>query len=423
MALIDDEASHGKPLKAKKQREFRGRKFMWTQNIAPLDERLYLPDPEAAFAVIWEEMKKRVPDIRYMCGSLERGDNKRKPKEAGSGPPPAAADISSESSSARQAPEELDAAAAEPPPLGNLHWQMYGETEDQHSVPALLAPKKGSVHISLVGLVNNIQACYAPQSAKNYACKEDHTFVAGPFEIGSQKQQGQQSGLNAAVAAIEAGNTLRSLRDSGEHHLVAARFPQYLMRRQLDVWDSTRRPVEWPVQFAGLTMNKPDPTMKKRHLWVVAPASWGKTLKMQETFQGQKKCVFTGHNPNRWEKYNDEDLIIYDDCPNIPFNEFSQVTNTSDEPQMLSNGRYSGIYLAPNSARNCIVLTQKSIQQYGFIGEDLEGMLERFIICDFRKREAPIELQHPWMGYGQRGDFRSQQQQHQTAQQQPQDPK
>lgn len=335
--------------KPSKKRPRESRKFMCTQNL-PEDCLEQCVKPET-FALLWKRWKEKTPDLRYICGGLERGDT------------------------------------------GNLHYQLYFETEDKHSVSALLNPRGEGE--SLAGFVHKVQTCYAPVSAKNYSIKADHTLVAGPWEMGNQKDQGKRSDLQDVYDKVKLGETYESMMCKGEHLMTLARFPKFV--RQLEVTlDSEETTDEWPLIFEKHSMDKPDPAKKQRHWWISGPPDWGKSYKMEEALGNRPVFYTKGSNKNRMEGYKAQEIIVFDDCV-MTFEELAMYTDTHKYGLPIPQRNVDG-WLKRKSCRNVIVISNKTIDEIGF--KNTAGVKARFI--EIKVGDAP-KLVQPGYVYEPKG--------------------
>lgn len=144
---------------------------------------------------------------------------------------------------------------------------------------------------------------------------------------------------------------------------------QYQQKKQM-------KEVLWPIQLDNYEMVKPDPTIKKRHWWIVTPPDAGKTYWMNLQFKMQQAYVpAAGKFP--FEHYNNEPVIVYDD--RLPcFKEVAAVSNTHWlATHVWGDVRYTAKFWEMGSSRNIIVLTNKKIQD--IYHEDLIAMQARFI--------------------------------------------
>lgn len=143
-----------------------------------------------------------------------------------------------------------------------------------------------------------------------------------------------------------------------------------------------RREVSYPIRLvtAGRTyeMQRPDPSKKKRHWWIVSPPNAGKTRWLNKTFRGQRVYVPSADD-YPFEGYDGEDIIVYDDRDDTTFAEFSNVANTWEiECAVFGKVRYRKQYWPIGATRNIIVLSNKSIEEH-FKSEDWDRIKKRFI--------------------------------------------
>lgn len=138
--------------------------------------------------------------------------------------------------------------------------------------------------------------------------------------------------------------------------------------------------IDYPINFLGINIDKPDPANKKRHYWFVGPPDLGKTYAINETFGGYKVYV-RPNNKYPFEAYNDEDIIIYDDIHDIKFTELANVTNTYKiRTPVYGDVRYNNKFWKLNHTRIIIVVSNKAPEYY-----DLQdAFLSRFNIIDLR---------------------------------------
>lgn len=146
---------------------------------------------------------------------------------------------------------------------------------------------------------------------------------------------------------------------------------------------SKLREVDYPIILrcadgGRYAMERPDPAIKKRSWWIVAPPSSGKTRWLNKTFKGQR--VYTprmGKYP--YEGVFDEEIIIFDDRKNVSFEEFSDVLNVWETPHpVFGEVRFFTQDWPLGAARSCIVLSNYTIEESMDSG-DHGRMKKRFI--------------------------------------------
>jgi len=326
------------------------------------------PDPSENFP---QKMVSLCSDIKFICWGYEMGNEKV---------------------------GEVNPAYVEGEDTGgNLHYQVYFETTKQYTQSAMrqhLTDEDGN------GIWT--EWAYAPKSAQTYAVKADHTLVDGPWEWGGQSKQGERNDLKAAVEAMKKNNlTYDDLRKTGQHHGVCAKYKGYIKEIEMDICTEQLKEIEWPIKLSATfsdmsrpgepdetktwEMNKPDPKNKKRNWWVVAKADWGKTYWMNEKLGDFKVYAVPKDKTYRYETYDDQDLIIYDDR-NAEFSEYADVLNTwKVRSQVCGKVRYTTKYWKRNHTRNIIVLNNHTIEEVGFTEEHVKAMHARFTVIDIRE--------------------------------------
>lgn len=237
-----------------------------------------------------------------------------------------------------------------------------------------------------------VQQAFFPQKAKDYVCKADATFVDGPWEAGRSVGQGAREDINGAAARIKAGETYVSLRRGGEYHVTCAKYKRYMKELEGDA-RKPRIDIAYPIVWKDLTMLKPDAAVKKRNWWIRAPPDFGKTRDFNNLFKGMRAYWIQGNLNERWELYDDEEVIIYDDCK-VDFNELSVVTAAVDFIQMLpSKVRYDNVQFRIGQVRTVVVLTNKTMAHCGYSDVHLEALDARFIVKDYYlPAAAPMPL-------------------------------
>lgn len=269
---------------------------------------------------------------------------------------------------------------------GNLHFQVYFETTKQYRQSEIRKLMKNEDYPQ--GF--HLEWSYAPKSAEAYAVKADHTLVDGPWEWGSKANPGQRNDLAAARKAIvEEKLDYKGLRLTGKHDQVCAKYKNFIKEIARDVVEQQLKPIEWPIVFKHedkqWVMDKPDPSNKKRNWWIVSDPDWGKSYWANETLGDFKVYSIPVDKTYRFEDYDDEDLIVYDDKA-ADFAEYSDVLNTHKlRQQVPGKVRYETKYWKRNHTRNVIVLTNKTIEEVGFSAPHVTAMHSRFIVIDLRK--------------------------------------
>lgn len=142
------------------------------------------------------------------------------------------------------------------------------------------------------------------------------------------------------------------------------------------------KPVSYPIRLEcadkSYEMLAPDPSVKKRSWWIVAPPNAGKTRWINKTFANTSIYVpRMGKYP--FEGYGNQDIIIYDDRKGVSFEEFSDVLNTwMFLHPVFGEVRFVTQNWRMGHSRNVIVLSNKTIEE-SMPEEDWVRMKKRFI--------------------------------------------
>lgn len=150
------------------------------------------------------------------------------------------------------------------------------------------------------------------------------------------------------------------------------------------------RDIAWPVHLKyetpeGLqlehTIQDPNPAEKKRHLWIVSPPDAGKSYWVERLFANQKVWYVEG-GPHRFEWYDGEKILIYDDVV-PPFKEIASACNTYTNPKKVpGRPRYTSFYWGEDS-RIVIILNNRKPDYY--YDETLPAVLARFKVIEVKK--------------------------------------
>lgn len=160
-----------------------------------------------------------------------------------------------------------------------------------------------------------------------------------------------------------------------------AMYADYCWSRDFLVTRSLK-PVDFPVSLVcdGITYQlfAPDPAIKRRSWWIVAPPNAGKTRWLNRTFGGKRiYSPRTGKYP--FEGYDDQDIVVYDDRESVSFAEFSSVLNTWDIVEPIAGEiRYNTKNWKLGHTRSVIVLSNHTIEE-SMKPEDVQRMRKRFI--------------------------------------------
>lgn len=160
-----------------------------------------------------------------------------------------------------------------------------------------------------------------------------------------------------------------------------AKYHDHLWSLQYALQQSLREPA-YPIRLEcdGITyeLSRPDPAIKRRSWWIVAPPNAGKTRWVNSTFKGCRiYSPRTGKFP--FEGYCDQDIILYDDRGGVAFEEFASVLNTWDIVQPIAGEiRYITKDWKVGHTRSVIVLSNKTIEE-AMEATDVARMRKRFI--------------------------------------------
>lgn len=167
-------------------------------------------------------------------------------------------------------------------------------------------------------------------------------------------EQGKRNDIRGFVDAILQGDTDKSLLES--HPDCMVRFPQAKKRiRQVYEREQTVE-TKFPITLFGETIQSPHANDKKRHWLFLSPPSYGKTTTINEVFDGQRVYLAPIDSKYRFEDYDGEPIIIYDDViPSIE--ELIEVSNTySLKKARIGGKRYEQGYWPLKQSRIIIIL-------------------------------------------------------------------
>jgi len=160
-----------------------------------------------------------------------------------------------------------------------------------------------------------------------------------------------------------------------------SRWLDHLWSRQFEV-QRALKPVQFPVELRTTertyVMEAPNPGVKKRNWWIVAPPNAGKTRWLNRTFAG--RSIYSPRpGPYPFEGYRDQDIVVYDDREGVKFEEFADVLNTWDIVHPVAGQvRYTTQDWKLGHTRNIIVLSNKTIEEV-MPAEDVLRMKKRFM--------------------------------------------
>lgn len=128
-------------------------------------------------------------------------------------------------------------------------------------------------------------------------------------------------------------------------------------------------------------------TCKQDHVWIISDPDLGKTSWINDTFAGQN-VYLRPNNDVPFERYNDEDLIIYDDII-PPLAEIIDVSNIWKlERQVYGKVRYKTKLWKMGHRRRMLFLTNR-LPTY----HDTGAFMSRIRVFDLRKKNAKEELE------------------------------
>lgn len=149
-------------------------------------------------------------------------------------------------------------------------------------------------------------------------------------------------------------------------------------------------PIEFPIVMSlvdgrDFTLDKPDPSVKRRHYWFIGPPDSGKSYYFNSLFACKK--LFKPSVKHPFEDYHDEEIILYDDCYPETFADIANITGTHNHPTRVpGDHRFVTRYWEIGSTRTIIVLSNKSIEeiynvkQKRLTNNDLDAFRARFIV-------------------------------------------
>lgn len=119
-----------------------------------------------------------------------------------------------------------------------------------------------------------------------------------------------------------------------------------------------RQPNIYPIKYFEQTIEKPDPSNKKRHLWIIGAPDIGKTYNLNKSLFS---FTYYLRKPDRYpfESYNQEEIVVYDDIYPITFQELTCITQTFTNSQTTVPGgsRYRPNYIHKDITRTIMVVS------------------------------------------------------------------
>lgn len=145
----------------------------------------------------------------------------------------------------------------------------------------------------------------------------------------------------------------------------------HLARRRL-------KDVTWPLKFPShLGWRDAYNLGKRRHIWITGRPDCGKTLMINQMFDGLRRYLRPAASKYPFDSYMQEEVIIYDDTY-PPFTEAVAVSNNySAETPIVGDQRYHQKTWMAYQQRVMIVLSNLPLRAC-YNSSDLPGMLARF---------------------------------------------
>lgn len=142
-----------------------------------------------------------------------------------------------------------------------------------------------------------------------------------------------------------------------------------------------RRPIDWPFMLPDRSLiEKPvNPLNKRRHYWIVGRPDCGKSTWINDTFGGRAVYMRPAGVQYPFDDYNGEEVILYDDVPDVSLPELINATNTWDVLMpVFGNTRYGKRYWPPGQMRTVILCSNPPVPTF----TQLNSFLARFFVID-----------------------------------------
>lgn len=160
--------------------------------------------------------------------------------------------------------------------------------------------------------------------------------------------------------------------------------PEGFCRKKQDwdawnIYNEDKKLKVWEGEFNILGFTGGNINTKKRHLWIVGDSDMGKTTMIEDTFEGYKVYKPQKDSEYKFDDYNGEAIIIYDDYfPKIA--EIEDVSNIyKTKTPVYGKTRYTRKYWPMKQARTMIVITN-DIPSYA----EMDAFKNRFNLFDVR---------------------------------------
>jgi len=192
---------------------------------------------------------------------------------------------------------------------------------------------------------------------------EKGTNAAEPVEFGEfeniepkEKKQGERTDLHVCLNAIKE-RKLSEIEVAIEFPMIFQKYNKTVVVHVGQARRGIRKQIEYPVKIKNwFVINKPDPAKKNRNIWIWGAPGIGKTPTIQHAFKGTKVYLCGSRDLYRFERYQDEEIIIYDDI-RPTMEEVLDVTNTWEcEKERCGGKRYSSGTWLVDQTRTMIVL-------------------------------------------------------------------
>lgn len=187
--------------------------------------------------------------------------------------------------------------------------------------------------------------------------KFDHIQIDGKCDedyVPVPRQQGKRSDLKSAMAAVKDGASDMELCQGWPN--IMARNAKFIAEYRGALEMAEQKEIKFPVDCEWFDLDKPDGRVKRRHIWLWGPPDIGKSIIVQQALMGTKTFMAGSSDKYRYEGYDDEEIIIYDDIvPSVE--EILQVTQVHlIRKERYGDIRYGRKYWKLFQARTIIIL-------------------------------------------------------------------
>lgn len=234
------------------------------------------------------------------------------------------------------------------PTTGTKHYQGYVQFEKKKNLTGARKAIPGAhMEIARAPLAKNQEYC--KKSGKVH--EEGKAEEIEP----EQRKQGNRSDLKNLMNDIKEGKSRFELMEA--HPEAMAKYSKFADEYRQGLARADEKEIVWPVKLPWATIDKPEPSLKKRHLWIWGPPDLGKTYEVSKAVEGMK-VYFTGQEVKyRFEGYDDQELIVFDDTK-VTLDELLDCSNTYLHAKERAGGsRYVRTYWKKKQTRTMIVLS------------------------------------------------------------------